>query len=144
MAYNTLVERTIPISRSKTFAALADFGGLNKFLPDVIESIRLDGEGIGALRTINLKPQTGFPGVVVERVEALFDARLFSYSIVGESCVPWDNYVAVIELADAPNGGCTVRYASNWTPDGLTEKEVNAFLETVYNTICDGIAALGA
>lgn len=43
MAYATLVERTIPVSRSKVFAAFADFGGLNRFLPDVIQSIRLEG-----------------------------------------------------------------------------------------------------
>ncbi len=141
MAYATLVERTIPVSRSKVFAEFADFAGLNKYLPDVIQSIRLEGEGIGALRIINLKPETGFPGVVVERVETLFDERVFSYSIVGKPAIPVDNYVAVVELRDAPNGGCVVRYGSNWTPDGATEREINDFLENVYNTICNGIAA---
>lgn len=144
MPYATLVERTIPVPRSKVFEAFADFGGLNKFLPDTIQSIRLEGKGIGALRIINLKPETGFSGVVVERVETLFDESVFSYSIVGKPAIPVDNYVAVVELRDAPNGGCVVRYGSNWTPDGQSEREINQFLENVYNSICDGIAALKA
>ena len=46
MAYSVLVERTLAAPRAKVFAALMDFGGINKLLPDAIESCTLEGQGI--------------------------------------------------------------------------------------------------
>ncbi len=136
MPYSILVEKTIPVSRAKVFAALTNFGGINKLVP-TIESVTLQGSGVGALRTIILK---GFKGTIVERLEVAFDGRLFSYSIVAESPLPFEHYHAVIELADAPNGGCLVKYACNCDAKGTSSPdEVKGFLTPLYNTIIDNI-----
>ena len=139
MPYAALCERTIPVSRATTFGALTDFGGLDKYLPGAFDSIKLEGRGVGSIRTIMLAEATGFPGKVVERCEAMVDESVYSYSIIGKSCIPFDNYVAVVCLEDARDGGCVVRYGSNWTPDGMSAEELKAFLETLYGNICDGI-----
>ena len=102
MAYGVLVERTIPVARSKVFACLMDFGGIGKLLPDAIETCTLTGSGIGALRTIKLK---GTPGTVVERLECAYEQQVFSYSIVAECPLPVDHYHAVVTLSDAAVGG---------------------------------------
>ncbi len=136
MAYSVLVERTIPVPRAKVFAALMDFGGLDKLLPDAIENITLEGAGIGALRHITLK---GKPGKIVERLEAAYDGRLFSYSIVDESPLPLDRYHAVVRLEDAPDGGTYVAYGSNWVPQGASEAEVKALLTDLYGAIISAI-----
>lgn len=140
MPYSVLVEKTIPVSRAKVFAALTDFGGIAKLVPDLIESIKLQGSGVGALRTITLK---GTPGTVVERLESAFDGRLFSYSIVAECPLPFEHYHAVVELADAPNGGCQVKYGSNWVAKGASLDEVKGLLTGLYSTIIDNIAKAG-
>lgn len=137
MAYDVLVERTIPLARAKVFAALTDFGGIGKLLPDAIESCKLEGQGVGALRTVKLK---GTPGTVVERLEAAYDQRLFSYSIVAECPLPFDKYHAVVTLADAPNGGCQIAYGSNWVAKGAPESEVRSMLTGLYNGIIDALA----
>ncbi len=137
MAYSVLVERTVAVPRSKVYAALVDFGGLDKFLPDAIESIALEGSGIGCCRHIVLKGQ---PGKVVERLEATYDGHLFSYSIVADSPLPLDHYHAVVQLEDAPNGGTYIAYGSNWVAKGAPEAEVKTMLAGLYNAIIDAIA----
>jgi hypothetical protein len=137
MAYSVLVERTVPVSRAKIYAALVDFGGIGKLLPDMIETCTLEGSGIGSCRHITLK---GTPGKVVERLEAAYDGHLFSYSIVDECPLPFDRYHAVVQLEDAPNGGCYVAYGSNWVPKGATADEVKGMLNGLYNAIIDAIA----
>lgn len=137
MAYSVLVERTLAAPRAKVFAALMDFGGINKLLPDAIESCTLEGQGIGSCRHIVLKGQ---PGKVVERLEAAYDGHLFSYSIVAECPLPLDNYHAVVQLEDAPNGGCYIAWGSNWVAKGAPEADVKAMLSGLYNAIIDALA----
>ena len=136
MAYCALLERTIPLSRSKFFAALADFGGILKFVPDDAESVTLEGDGIGAVRVVRLK---GVPGELRERLEAVVDQRLVSYSIVNDAPLPFEHYHAVVEFEDTSNGGCKVRWGSNWIAKGATEAEVRQMLVALYNRIIDGI-----
>ncbi len=136
MAYGALLERTIPLSRKKFFAAVADFGGILKFVPDDAESVVLEGEGIGAVRVVRLK---GVPGELRERLEAVVEERLVSYSIVNDTALPFDRYHAVVEVEDAPGGGCKVRWGSNWIAKGAPEAEVRQMLTDLYNRIIDGI-----
>jgi hypothetical protein len=98
MAYGALVERIIPMSRKEFFARLADFGGIGKFMPEV-ESVEMRGDGVGAVRTVRIK---GIPVGMEERLEALVDGRLLSYSIINETPLPLERYHAVVELDDAP------------------------------------------
>ena len=140
MAYSVLVERTVPVARSKVFAALMDFGGIGKLLPDAIESCNLEGNGIGALRHIVLK---GTPGKVVERLESAYDGHVFSYSIVGDCPLPLTAYHAVVTLEDAAGGGCYIAYGSNWVAKGAPEAEVQGLLTGLYGAIIDAIAKAG-
>lgn len=136
MGYSVVVEKTIPVARSKVFAALMDFGGIAKLLPDAIESCTLTGSGIGALRTVKLKDA---PGEVVERLECAYEQQVFSYSIVAPSPLPVDHYHAVVTLSDAA-GGCRIVWGSNWVANGAPESEVKTMLSGLYNTLIDALA----
>lgn len=138
MAYGTLVERTIPVSRAKVYAALVDFGGVGKLLPDAIESCVLTGSGVGARRTIKLK---GTPGQVVERFECAYNEQVMSYSIVGDNPLPLECYHAVVTLSDAGTG-CKVAWGSNWVAKGAPEAEVNTLLTGLYNNLIDALAKI--
>lgn len=136
MAYDALVERNIAKPRAKIFAALCDFGGVKKILPDAIKSCELAGEGVGSVRTIVLADG----GRVTERLEIAHDNTVFAYSILENNAMPLEHYCAVVTLADTANGGTSVSYGSNWTPKGASEEELRASLEGLYNAILDGIA----
>ncbi|MEN9727664.1 MAG: hypothetical protein RL434_2030 [Pseudomonadota bacterium] len=136
MAYAVVVDKTIPVARSKVFAALMDFGGVGKLLPDAIESCTVQGSGVGAVRTIKLK---GAPGEVVERLECGHDETVFSYSIVAPSPLPVDHYHAVVILSDAAGGGCRVVWGSNWVATAAPEADVKAMLTDLYTNLINAL-----
>jgi len=140
MAYGALVERTIPMSRKEFFARLADFGGIGKFMPEV-ESVEMRGDGVGAVRTVRIK---GIPVGMEERLEALVDGRLLSYSIINETPLPLQHYHAVVELDDAPGGGCRVRWGSNFVAKGVPDEQVREMLVRLYGNLIDGLSGARA
>lgn len=139
MPYSVSVDHTIPVARSKVFAALMDFGGIGKLLPDAIESCTLTGEGVGAVRTIKLK---GAPGEVVERLDTAYEGQVFAYSIIAPSPLPLDHYVAVVTLSDAAGGGCRVVWGSNWVAKGAPEAEVRTMLTGLYDNLIGALAKI--
>lgn len=142
MAYGALVERTVPVSRAKIYSLLVDeFGAIDKLMGDAVESVTLEGDGIGAIRHVRAR---GVPGVLSERLDTAYDGRVFSYSVVGESSLPVESYVAVVTLADAPDGGCAISWGSNWVPNGAPVANVRAMLTALYNRLIDALVRAGS
>jgi hypothetical protein len=81
----------------------------------------------------------GLPGPVIERLDVAYDERVFAYSIINETALPLTRYIAVVELADAPGGRCTVRWGSNWIAKDRPEESVRKMLTQLYTTLIDGI-----
>lgn len=140
MAYSVLVERTIKTPVKRVYARLADFGGIDKLLPEDIDRISLRGDGIGSVRAIRLK---GAPDDVEERLEGLLENRLVSYTLTKNNVLPLEQYHAVVELSEAAGGGTTVRWGSNWVAKGAPEAEVKPLLSGLYNKIIDSIEKQG-
>jgi hypothetical protein len=136
MAYGALVERTVPVPRATIYALLADFGGIGKLMGEAVESCELEGSGVGAVRRVRAR---GVAGEMVERLEAALPGQLISYSIVAECALPLDHYCAVVTLADAPGGGCTISWGSNWVAKGAPEDSVRRMLTGLYNSIIDAL-----
>lgn len=141
MPYAVLVERTIPVSRRRVFAELMDFGGVAKLSSGGTERVECEGKGLGAIRTVHIK---GLPTPVVERLDVAADERIFAYSIINETALPLERYIAVVELDDAPGGGCHVRWGSNWIAKGQPVEKVQRMLTQLYNTLIDGIVSVAA
>ncbi|MGR8947916.1 MAG: SRPBCC family protein [Gammaproteobacteria bacterium] len=137
MPYKANYETHLKSSRQKVFAALMDFGGLKPLLPEgAVISVDCEGTGIGAVRTIQLGEASGFPGQVIERLDVAYDERVFGYSIMGTPSLPIDDYVAVVELSDAPDGGCHAKWCSNWVTTGdLSDQEMATNLAGLYEAI---------
>ncbi len=141
MPYAVVVEKTVPISRQRFFAELMDFGGVAKLSPEAVDGVECEGEGLGAVRTVRIK---GLPTPVVERLDVAYDERVFAYSIINETALPLERYIAVVELADAAGGGCHVRWGSNWVAKDRPAADVRTMLIGLYTTLIDGIARIGA
>jgi len=136
MAYEALVERTVPVPRATIYALLADFGGVGKLMGEAVEACHCTGTGVGAVRRVRVR---GVAGELVERCEALLPNQLMSYSIVAECSLPIDHYCAVVTLSDAPGGGCAIAWGSNWVPKGAPEDSVRRMLTGLYDSIIDAL-----
>jgi polyketide cyclase/dehydrase/lipid transport protein len=137
MAYSVLVERTVPVSRQKIYALLADFGGIGKIMGDAVESCELEGSGIGSIRRVKAR---GSSDVLAERLDAALDGKLISYSLVSPTSLPIEYYNAVVTLHDAPGGGCRIEWGSNWFPKNAPVDSVRRMLSGLYNGIIDALA----
>jgi hypothetical protein len=140
MAYSVLVERTVNLSLKKIYAHLLDFGGIGKLLPEDVDYVKMRGEGIGGVRVVRLK---GTNDDLEERLEATVQDRLLSYSLIKNTILPVDAYHAVVELAEAPGGGCVIRWGSNWIAKGAPEAEIKPMLSGLYNKIIDSMVKAG-
>ena len=135
--YKVLVEKTVDMPRKQVFDILVQFGGLEKIMPDMIESLKLKGSGLGAVRTIKLKSG----GTVVERLDVAYDQRVFAYTITANDALPFENYCAVVTLEDAGNK-TLARWGSNWDAKGVSDDEVKGMLTGLYGTLLDGLRKL--
>lgn len=136
MPYDALVERNLSTPRADVFAALHDFGGIDKLLPDAFDSVECIGEGVGAVRTLKM---AGDSGTIIERMEIAHEQSIFGYSITFNDAMPMENYCATVILSDTGNGGTAVSYGSNWDPKGISEDEMRGNLEDLYNAILGAI-----
>lgn len=128
------VSERIEAGADAVWALLRDFGGVDRVMKG-IESCTLEGEGIGAVRTIRM------PGGVEirERLEALDDAaRRLQYAIVGEGPLPVDDYLATIQVVEE-DGGCRVDWSGSFEPRGVALEKVAPMVEGIYRSGIAGV-----
>jgi hypothetical protein len=135
MPYSATFEGSTRLPRKTIYSRLADFGGLKKYFPEAIEECDLEGSGIGSVRTIRMK---GKDGVIVERLEALVDGSLISYSIINDAPLPLEQYHSVIALSD-DGSGCNIHWSSNWIAKGVPKQEVRDLIAGFYRDIFAGV-----
>ncbi len=136
--YKVVVEQDLDIPRQKVFNALVQFGGIEKILPDMIESVEVTGSGVGAVRNVALKDG----GTVVERLDVAHDECVFAYSIIFNDALPVDNYCAVVTLEDS-GSGTTARWGSNWDLKGdIEEEEAKGMFTELYSNLLNGLPKL--
>jgi hypothetical protein len=134
------VSERIEASADAVWGLFRDFGGVDRYAVG-LESCTLEGSGIGAVRTIRM----GGGIQLQERLESLDDdARRLSYSIVGESPLPADHYLATVEVSE-DGDGCQVEWSSTFEPRGVSVEKVAPLIEGIYRGGLAGIRkTLGA
>jgi carbon monoxide dehydrogenase subunit G len=130
----------IAASTDRVWDLVRDFGGIGRWAA-AVESVTLEGEGVGAVRTI------GLPGglKLQERLEAIDErTRTLSYSIVGSHPLPFGEYLSTIRLAE-DGDGCQVDWSSTFEPRAGAETQAAGMVEGIYRGGIAGLKkALGA
>jgi carbon monoxide dehydrogenase subunit G len=105
------VTKTIDAPNDAVWAAIAAIGGIDRWLP-VIESCRVEGEGVGALRFLRVAASAG-GGEIEDRVDEIdHQRRRFRYTRL-RSPFPVESYVGTVEVRPAPEDRSEV----SWTVD---------------------------
>jgi ligand-binding SRPBCC domain-containing protein len=137
MASIKVTER-IGASAEAVWDLFRDFGGVQRYSPQ-IEGCSLEGEGIGAVRTLTM------PGglELQERLEAFDDAaRCLQYSIISGP-LPFEDYLSTVEVRE-DGDGCHVEWSSTFEPKGIAEEQAGAIIEGIYRGGIKGVrGALG-
>lgn len=130
------VSEVVAAPAAKVWELLGDFGGVMKWSGPMMQSCKLDGEGVGAVRRIGL---TG--GMEIsERCEA-YDAagRSLSYSIIGNSPLPIRDYFSTVTVTETGANECRVDWNGRFEPAGVAEEQAQGMVRGIYT---GGIAAV--
>jgi hypothetical protein len=135
------VTDTVTAPADTVWQTLYDFGGLEKLLPDMIESCVVEGQGLGATRDIVLKDG----GTAFETMSKLDEAgKTFNYTL-DRSTLPLENYEATVKVSDLGGDKCQIDWSSEFDGVGMSEAESVEFATGLYQTIIDALnKALGA
>ncbi len=132
------VTEKLPAGAADVWNILSDFGGIRVGGP--IEAFEIEGEGVGAVRTITMGG-----GRIVERLDVHdADALTFTYSITNDDPpIPVRNYSATVTITPDGDGACTVVWTGTFDPVG-DEEAATALVRGIYTGAIQGArSALG-
>lgn len=126
MTIVTVVE-TITANAQDVFKVLGDFGRIK--VGGAITAFELEGDGVGAVRTITMGD-----GQVIERLDEYDSERLvFGYSILNEdNPLPVSNYSAHVEITANDENTCTVNWSGTFEPKGTDEAAASKVVRRIY------------
>ena len=121
------VKEGIAASADAVWAILGDFGGIK--VGGAITAFHMEGEGVGAVRTISMGG-----GQIVERLETYDPEGLtFSYAITNkDSPLPVSNYSSVVQITRDGADACTVEWTGTFEPRGVPEAQAEAIVRGIY------------
>ena len=119
------VTHDFDVSADQLWELIGDFGDVEKWATS--GTCVQEGEGVGALRTLT----RGDGRVIVDRLEEVGD-RSYSYSIV-ESPLPFNRYLAKMEVIPTSNERCRLIWSSEFEPKGMSEDKATEYINGVYH-----------
>jgi hypothetical protein len=115
------------VPASKLWELVSDFGGLDKVMG--IESMEVEGEGVGSLRTI---PMGG--GTVVESLDVLDHAAMhLVYSIINDAPLPFEGYSASMQVDADGDDASTLTWTGTFEPKGVPVEKAEKLAGNIYD-----------
>ncbi len=133
-----LVTEDLPVPAMKVWELVRDFGGIRSWIGDMVQSIEMEGEGVGAIRTLSLIGNTKLYEQLTAHDE---EERSFSYAIIRESPLPVADYLAKFKLVETGADSCRIEWSSTFEPVGISDADAKPMIEGIYTS---GIAGLKA
>ena len=118
---------------------LADFGNFLAWATGGVGSVRLEGEGVGMIRHLDIPGL----GLVSERLALLDDAgRILGYSMVSDAMAGMARYSATVQVVSDGEGRCCLRWRGDFEPiHGIDSEEVGNSLAESYTLMSQGLEA---
>jgi hypothetical protein len=122
------------VPAEKLWALVADFGAIDKIM-DGIEECVVEGEGVGATRTIPVGESH-----VVEALDVLDPEKMtLTYSIVSGP-MPFKDYSSTMVVCADGEGACTLTWTGRFEPAGVPAEKAARIASGVYR---GGLAGYG-
>jgi uncharacterized protein YndB with AHSA1/START domain len=128
------VVRTIDVPGNRTWAAIRGIGGLDRWFP-VIATCHVDGEGVGAIRTLGLAQG----GEMKDRIEEIDDAARRLRYLRFHHPLPATTYKGTVVVRDMAGGKAEVIWSVEIDVEAEARDELVAFIRAALS---DGIAGL--
>lgn len=130
-------ENSLACNGDTAWQVLADFGNFLPWATGGVGSSRVEGEGIGMIRHLDI-PEVG---LVSERLDSLDNAsRTLAYSLTTDNMAGMTRYCASIQLVADGADRCILKWRGEFEPQpGLNSEDVKASLAASYNMMSQGL-----
>ncbi len=132
-------ENSLVCDSDAAWGILADFGNFLAWATGGAGTVRLEGEGVGMIRHLDI------PGLgrVSERLDRLDHAsRTLAYSMVSEAMAGMARYSATVQVTPDGAGQCCLRWRGDFEPlPGIDSEEVGNSLAGSYTLMSQGLEA---
>ncbi len=131
------VSKDFNVDADAIWAIVRQFNNMDKYLPSLITSCAIEGDGQGAKRVCGTEN-----GDIQETLSLLDDESMtMEYTIDNEDApLPLSNYTGGARVESLGAGKSRFSWNGRFEPKGLPEDEVSQILEGAYSAILDNIA----
>lgn len=128
-------EAIVNLNAEKVWEKLVDFGGTEKFVPDLIEKVIVEGNGIGAVRTIFIKGG----GEIIEKLTSIDQSKLEMKFIILSTPMPIFNYEGIFTVISEEENKCNVRFESIYEVSIEQKEEMNSIIKDFQETFLSNL-----
>jgi len=128
-------EAIVNLNVEKVWEKLVDFGGTEKFVPELIEKTIVEGSGIGAVRTIYLKGG----GEIIEQLTSIDPGKLEMKFIILSTPMPVFNYEGVFTVVSQEENKCNVQFESIYEVSVEQKEEMNSIIKNFQETFLSNL-----
>lgn len=114
---------------------LIAFGGTEKFVPDLLEKVIVEGDGIGAVRTISLKGG----GEIVEELTKIDETKHQMTFVVLSTPMPVYNYEGTFTIRSINKDECAVDFESIYEVSPENKQEMNKVIKGFQETFISNL-----
>lgn len=114
---------------------LVSFGGTEKFVPDLIEKVIVQGKGIGAIRNIYLKGG----GEIVEKLTLADENKFELRFIIVSTPMPVYNYEGIFSISSINDNESEVEFESVYEILSNQENEINDVIKNFQETFISNL-----
>lgn len=133
-----LVSNQFQVNPEKLWAKVRQFNNMHKYLPSMITSCELQGNGEGAKRICGMEN-----GEIRETLISLDESNMtLQYTIDNEDApLPVSHYTGTVVVKKLSDNKAEFSWSAIFEPKGMPEAEVVGMLEGVFKGLLDNIVA---
>lgn len=120
---------------SQVWQKLIDFGGTEKFVPELIEKVIKEGNGVGAKRTIHLKGG----GEIFEELIFVDEERMTMKFIILSTPMPLQNYEGAHTVIHLNDNQCKVTFESLYEVADNLKVEIESIIKEFQETFLSNL-----
>lgn len=128
-------EEIVNSNSSSIWQKLSGFDGTEKFVPELIEKVDKEGNGIGATRIIHLKGG----GKILEKLIFIDEDSMTMKFIILSTPMPVQNYEGVHTVTPLNNNQCNVTFESSYEVADHLKEEMETIIKGFQKTFLSNL-----
>lgn len=125
----------VEVQTEIVWGKLIGFGGTEKFVPELIEKVNVEGKGIGAVRNIYLKGG----GEIIEELTKIDNTAHQMEFIILSTPMPISNYTGIFKVNKISNNKCEVTFISKYSVSAENKKEIESVIKGFQETFISNL-----